>query len=39
MKIRMFVIAVLATAVAAGAFALSPEHTDWPKGPVQYLMT
>jgi GWxTD domain-containing protein len=28
-----------AAAVAVSAFALSPEHTEWGKGPAQFLMT
>jgi GWxTD domain-containing protein len=39
MNIRKFLIATIVAAVAVGAFALTPEHTEWAKGPASYLMT
>lgn len=39
MRNRKFLIATLVASMAAGAFALTPEHTEWPKGPASYLMT
>lgn len=39
MSIRKFLIATIIAAVATGALALSPEYTDWGKGPASYLMT
>ncbi|HYH08370.1 MAG TPA: GWxTD domain-containing protein [Thermoanaerobaculia bacterium] len=40
MKIlRFLVVALVATTFAAGAFALSPELTEWGNGPVQHIMT
>jgi GWxTD domain-containing protein len=39
MNIRRILITVALAAVAATAFALTPEHTEWAKGPVQHLMT
>lgn len=39
MSIRKLLIAALVASFAAGAFALSPEHTEWPKGAASYLMT
>lgn len=40
MKMRTFLsAAVVVMAVAANGFALTPEHTDFGKGPAQYYMT
>lgn len=39
MNIRKFLIAMALTAVATGAVALSPEYTEWGKGPATYFMT
>ena len=39
MSIRKFLIAMAVAAVATGALALSPEYTDWGKGPATYFMT
>src|SRR5215208_6041299 len=37
--IRASLVAALAAVFAVSAFALSPEHTEWGKGPATYLMT
>jgi len=39
MSIRKFLIAMVVATVATSAFALTPEHTEWAKGPASYLMT
>ena len=39
MKIRILLISALLLAVAAGAFAVSPEFTEWAQGPAQFIMT
>jgi len=39
MKTRMIVLAAFLAAAAVGAYALSPEHTEFGKGPAQFLMT
>ena len=39
MKIRNLLISTAVAVAAVSAFALSPEHTEWGKGPAQYLMT
>jgi GWxTD domain-containing protein len=39
MRLRTFLSAVLVAGLAGGAFALTPEHTDWGRGAVQFLMT
>jgi GWxTD domain-containing protein len=39
MKIRNILLATAAAAVASSAFALTPEHTAWGKGPAAVLMT
>ena len=38
-KIRLSIIAAAIAVIAVSAFALSPEHVSWGKGPAQYLMT
>jgi GWxTD domain-containing protein len=38
-RIRTSLVAALAAAIAVSAFALSPDHTEWGKGPATYLMT
>jgi len=37
--VRFTMMTALMLAGAASAFALSPQYADWPKGPVQWLMT
>ena len=39
MKTRTFVLAAVVAAFAAAAFALTPEHTEFGKGPATFLMT
>jgi len=39
MHIKRILIAAVIAVVAVSAFALSPEHTEWGKGPAQFLMT
>lgn len=39
MNIRNILLATAAAAVASSAFALTPEHTAWGKGPAAVLMT